>query len=490
MIGLAAGSRLKKTKGNAVTTAPKSIAGELARRIVAMRYGDLPEQAVHWAKIGILDTVAVTLAGSIEDCVRILSNVDGVGAAAGPSLVFGSGRRVPALDAALINGTAAHALDFDDVAHSIGGHPSVPLVPAIVALGEQVEASGKDAILAYVVGFETESRIARAVHPYHYDRGWHPTTTIGVFGTVAAAARILKLTEAETATALSLAASLAAGVKANFGTMTKPLHVGHCARSGVLAALLAKGGFTAGARAFEHPQGYLNVFNGAGNYDTAKIFEDWANPLDIVDPGLGLKQYPCCGSTHPAIDAMLELRRQHDTKPDDVATVEVLTNPRRLPHTDKPKPRNGLEGKFSIQYVTLRALLDGRVVLGHFEDAAVREPRIRKLLPLVRAGAHPEMPADSEEQFAAEVIITTRAGKKLSARVPHRICRGLANPMSREELWAKFEDCALRVLAPTQARPLFEMLERLDGVASIRDLTDTIAARPDAARGMERKKVG
>jgi 2-methylcitrate dehydratase PrpD len=476
-----------------VTAAPgttaTSIADELARRIVAMGYDDLPEQAIRWAKSGILDTVAVTLAGSVEDCARIVSEVEGIGAAEGPSLVFGSDRRVPALDAALINGTASHALDFDDVGDSIGGHPSVPLVPAIVALGEQIGATGADAILAYVAGFETESRIARAVHPYHYDRGWHPTTTIGVFGTVAAASRILGLTEAETATALNMAASLAAGVKANFGTMTKPLHVGHSARSGVLAALLAQRGFTSGRRAFEHPHGYLNVFNGDGNYDAAKIFENWADPLDIVDPGFGLKQYPCCGSTHPAIDAVLKLRRENVIDADAVAAVEVLTNPRRLPHTDKPAPRNGLEGKFSMQYVTMRALLDGRVVLGHFDDAAVHEPRIRKLLPLVRVGAHPEMPADSAEQFAAEVVVTTRAGNKLSARVPHRICRGLANPMSREELWAKFEDCAGRVLVPAAIRPLFEMLENLDQLASLRDLTDAIAVQP-AARSRERKIVG
>ena len=476
-----------------MTAAPESIArtiaGELARRIVALGYRDLPEQAIRWAKIGILDTVGVTLAGSVEDCTRIVAGVEGVGAASGPSLIFGSDRRVPALDAALINGTASHALDFDDVGESIGGHPSVPLVPAIVALGEQVGASGKDAILAYVVGFETESRIARAVHPHHYDRGWHPTTTVGVFGTVAAAARMLNLTETETATALSIAASLAAGVKANFGTMTKPLHVGHSARSGVLAALLAKGGFTAGNRAFEHPHGFFNVFNGAGNYDAAKVFENWADPLDIVDPGFGLKQYPCCGSTHPAIDAMLKLRREHAIDADDVAAIEVLTNPRRLPHTDKPRPTNGLEGKFSIQYVTARALLDGRVALGHFADAAVNEPRIRKLLPLVRAGAHPEMPAESAEQFAAEVVVTTRAGKRLAARVPHQICRGLANPMSEGELWAKFEDCALRALAPTQARPLFEMLQRLDAVAALADLTAMIAVRRGAPK-LERKKVG
>jgi 2-methylcitrate dehydratase PrpD len=450
------------------------IAGELAARIKAFRYDDLPDEAVLWAKTAILDTVGVTLAGSREECVRILESLHGIGEGDGPCLVFGRAARTGPLDAALINGTASHALDFDDVAPSIGGHPSVPLVPAVIALGEMTGAGGKDAITAYVAGFETESRIARAVNFHHYEKGWHPTTTLGIFGTVAASALLLDLSEDETETALALAVSLASGVKANFGTMTKPLHVGHCVRNGMLAAMLAQQGFTSGGEAFEHKQGFLNVFNGPGNFDAEKIFENWADPLDIVEKGLGLKQFPCCGSTHPAINCMLKLVNDDGLKPEDAAGIEILTNPRRLPHTDHPDPKTGLEGKFSIQYVTARALTDGRVVFAHFEDSAVAEKETAKLLPIISVGEHPDMAADSDNQFAAEVTVTTREGAKLSARMDHELGRGPDNPMSRDELWTKFEDCAALAMPKPQIRPLFEMLENLDDVTSMAALTDAV----------------
>ena len=458
------------------------IAKELAGRIGAFSYDVLPDEAVLWAKTAILDTVGVTLAGSGEECVRILESVHGIGDGGGPCLVFGRAARTGPLDAGLINGTASHALDFDDVAPSIGGHPSVPLVPAIIAFGEMTGASGKDVLTAYVAGFETESRIARAVNFHHYEKGWHPTTTLGIFGTVAASALLLGLSEDETETALALAVSLASGVKANFGTMTKPLHVGHCVRNGMLAAILARQGFTAAGDAFEHGHGFLNVFNGPGNFDAEKIFDNWADPLDIVEKGLGLKQFPCCGSTHPAINCMLKLVRDDGLKPRDVAGIEILTNSRRLPHTDHPDPRTGLEGKFSIQYVTARALTDGRVVFAHFEDSAVADPETAKLLPLIGVGEHPDMAAESENQFCAEVIVTTRNGTRLSARIDHELGRGPSNPMSRDELWTKFEDCAALALPEPRIRPLFEMLENLETLGSVADLTGLAALQAAPVR--------
>src|SRR6185437_6190249 len=201
------------------------------------------------------------------------------------------------LDAALVNGTAAHALDFDDVSNSLGGHPSAPILPALFALGEVLDCTGKDFIAAYVAGFETETRIARGVHFHHYEKGWHPTATLGVFGAAAASCHLLGLDRAKTAQALAIAASLASGIKANFGTMTKPLHVGHTARSGLFAALLAEGGFTADNAALEHQQGFLMVYNGAGNFAADAILKDWGRPYDVVNPGPAFKQYPCCGST-------------------------------------------------------------------------------------------------------------------------------------------------------------------------------------------------
>jgi 2-methylcitrate dehydratase PrpD len=278
----------------------------IAERIGAIRYEGLPAEAVRWAKAAILDTVGVTLAGAGEPCARIAAGVLGLGKSSGECLIFGSGQRATPLDAALINGTAAHALDFDDVSNSLGGHPSAPILPAIFALGEVLDCPekpvrGRDFVTAYVAGFETETRIARGVHFHHYEKGWHPTATLGVFGAAAASCHLLGLDRAKTAQALAIAASLASGIKANFGTMTKPLHVGHTARNGLFAAMLACDGFTANDAALEHKQGFLMVFNGAGNFDAEVILRDWGEPYDIVRPGLGVKQHPCCGSTHPAI---------------------------------------------------------------------------------------------------------------------------------------------------------------------------------------------
>src|SRR4051795_13516341 len=270
----------------------------ITERIGHIAYADLPPEAVHWAKNAILDTIGVTLAGAAEPCTRIVARVLNTGAERGECLIFGTDRRAALLDAALINGTAAHALDFDDVSNSMGGHPSAPIVPALFAAGETLDSTGRDIIAAYVAGFETETRIGRGVNLHHYEKGWHPTATLGVFGAAAACSHLIGLDRAKTAQALAIASSLASGIKANFGTMTKPLHVGHAARGGLFAAMLAREGFTANDAALEHRQGFLSVFNGAGNFNTDEILADWGRPYDLVSPGIGIKQHPCCGSTH------------------------------------------------------------------------------------------------------------------------------------------------------------------------------------------------
>ncbi|HEX2940036.1 MAG TPA: MmgE/PrpD family protein, partial [Rhodopila sp.] len=237
-----------------------TLATHIAERIHALRFEDISSAALDWTASAFVDTVGVALAGMQEPGPGILMRVPGVSTAKGPALILGTSRRTTALDAALVNGTAAHALDYDDVAGSLGGHPSAMLVPMLLPLAEMLGRPGRDVVLAYVVGFETMCHIARGVNHHHYEKGWHPTATLGVFGTVAAASRMLGLDTARTATALGIATSFASGLKANFGTMTKPLHVGHAVRDGLLAALLAEGGFTANPAAFEHKQGFLDVF--------------------------------------------------------------------------------------------------------------------------------------------------------------------------------------------------------------------------------------
>ncbi len=180
---------------------------------------------------------------------------------------------------------------------------------------------------------------------------------------------------------------MASGIKANFGTMTKPFHVGHTTRNGLLAALLAKEGMTANAGALEHPQGFFAVYNGAGTFKPERLLEHWGDPFDLVEPGIAFKRHPCCGSTHPAVDAMLHLRETHGLSPERVAKVESWTHPRRLQHTNRPNPQSGLDGKFSIQYVLARALMHGIVSMEHFSDDAVRDPATRALMTRVHVRA-------------------------------------------------------------------------------------------------------
>ena len=329
-----------------------TLAVQIAERIHALRYHDITPDAHAWIASAFVDTVGCTLAGIMQDGPQILLRVPGVAVAAGPALIHGTNRRTSVLDAALVNGVASHALDYDDVVGSMGGHPSVMLIPALIPLGEMLGSSGCDLVTAYVAGFETVCRIGRGVHHHHYEKGWHPTATLGIFGTVAGAARLLHLSVEHTAIALGMAASFAAGLKANFGTMTKPLHVGHGIRDGLFAALMAQEGFTASPGAFEHRQGFLDVFNGAGTYATARILDNWYDPIECAGAGdPGLKPYPCCGSTHPSVSRMIALATAHDLKPDQVARITVMPHARRLPHTNNPDPRTSLAAKFSIQYL-------------------------------------------------------------------------------------------------------------------------------------------
>jgi 2-methylcitrate dehydratase PrpD len=450
------------------------LAIRLAEHVVAFREADITPKALAWAKTAIIDTVGVTFAGVPEPCVQILLGTPGIAEAPGDSLIFGTRRRTSPLDATLINGTAAHALDFDDFNGHIGGHASVMLFPPLLALSDGMQVTGRQLVAAFVVGYELMIRMARGVNPRHYDMGWHPTATLGTFAAAAASSHLLNLDVPKTATALALAASMASGIKSNFGTMTKPFHVGHATRNGLLAALLAERGFEANARALEAKQGFLDVFNGPGTYDIDRMFSGWGAPWEIEDVSNGLKQFPCCGSTHPAIFMMLKLREEEGITADAAERIEILAHPRRLPHTDNPDPRSPLQAKFSIQYATARALADGAVRLEHFEGDAYEESRVQRLLKITSAGPHPDMASDSPKHFGAEVRVTLKDGRQVSRRVDHMVGRSPEFPMTSAELFEKFSDCAKRALPKAQIAPLYDRLETLDSVADMRQVTRLI----------------
>ena len=456
-----------------------NLARHFAERITALKYENLPPEAVYWSKVAVLDTLGVMLAGSCEEPPHIVEDVLGL-SGKGDCLIVGGERRAGPLDAALINGTAAHVLDFDNTAAHMGGHVSAVMVPALLAAAEAFDVSGRDLLLGHTVGYEVGARIGQAVNFYHTDLGWHPTWTIGVFAVTAACARMLNLTTEQTETALAMATSLSGGTKANFGTMTKSLHAGSCARNGLQAVLLARKGFTANPNAFEHKQGFFNVFNGKDKYDAAKATAHWADPLDIVVPGASYKLYPCCYSTHAAIEAALNIVKQHGKlDPQQIARVESHTADVRLLHTDRPDPNSELDAKFSVQYCVLRALIDGKVVMEHFENEAYRDAVIRETLPRVQAIPLQGVAFDKEDPFNALVKVTLTDGRTLESSVVFPLGRTSANPIALADLQAKFENCAGRVLPAKTAKAVAQCVDGMESLKRVRDLmTMVVPSKP------------
>jgi 2-methylcitrate dehydratase PrpD len=428
-----------------------SVIERLAAYAVGESFEKLPEATVHAAGRAILDTLGVTLAGSAEPtAMRVRALVAHRGAAE-EATVIGTPLRGTVEDAALANGAASHALDYDDLSQSLSGHPSVPVLSAALALAERQRAPGAALLAAFVVGVEIEAKLGRALNPAHYEAGWHATATLGVFGAAAASARLLGLSPERTAHALAVAASMASGVKANFGTDCKPWHVGHAARCGIEAALLAEAGFTGNPRALEHGDGFGST-HGAGTppaWDLATA--GLGAPHDLVDPGVGVKRFPACASTHQALDATLALAEEHAIDPPAVTAVECGVS-YMVPHQlIYDQATTGLQGKFSMPYCVAVALLDRTVGLAQFADERVCRADVRALMPRVRMFVHPEQTtrASLPTRFS-EVAISLADGRRLTRRVRH--AKGQPqNPLTDAELTAKFHDCAARVLPRERA---------------------------------------
>jgi 2-methylcitrate dehydratase PrpD len=456
---------------------------QLAKSARAIGLDAVPFEALETAKMALLDTIGVTLAGSGEECVRFVRAAAGP-FASGPASLFGSDEMVAPLDAALINGTAAHALDFDDCSNTMGGHPSAPIIPALYALAEREGASGAQLLEAYVTGFEVETKIGRAVNFTHYEKGWHPTSTLGTFGAAAACARLLGLSEERFAAALAIAASMAAGLKANFGTMTKPFHVGQCSRNGLLAALLSAEGMTANLAALEDAQGFFNVYNGAGNFDPERLFAEFASPFDLIEPGVAFKRHPCCASTHPALDALLKIRSENALSADRIKSIRSWTHPRRLRHTNRPNPRSGLDAKFSIQYVLARAALEGVVRLEHFSDAGINDPAVRAFMARIEAAPHPDAVMDTTEHFFADVRITTTDGTVFDAHIDRPLGRDRNHPLPPMALETKFRDCASLVLNAEATSAIEDAVLGIENLNDVREIGRLIraGAKPAQAR--------
>jgi 2-methylcitrate dehydratase PrpD len=437
---------------------------QLGRFVATLRYEDLPPQVRDYVKVGFTDCAGVMIAGSSEDAVRILRTT--LEPPAGEATLYFSPASAPALAAALINGVAAHALDYDDVAHR--GHPSAVLVPAILAEAQALGASGKDMIVAYAAGYETWAELVAREPDQHHEKGWHPT---GVFGSIAAAAAcasLRKLDAEKTAHAIALGASQSAGVMANFGTMTKPFHAGRSGQSGLLAARLAANGFTAALDALEHRQGFLAAVSPKGRMDLdgpIAAGKTWR----MFDEKLSVKKYPLCYCTHRALDAVLDLVKATPIEPAKIENVTVSTSPHYASILRNHAPQTALEGKFSMEFAMACALTTGRAGPAELRDDLVTSPQVQALMKRVSVRTDERQDTQGRAPYDMVVVETTDRRRLESAKVKD-VRGGPELPLDREELWTKFEGC-LRMNPPTfAARELFDALMSLEQAARVGNL--------------------
>jgi 2-methylcitrate dehydratase PrpD len=445
----------------------------LARFVADVTSRAIPPAAITRAKHALIDGLGVTIAGSIEPVSKIIA--DHVSATSrGNATVIKGGARVSAADAAFANATAGHALDFDDSNFVMGGHPTVALMPALLAVAEERGTGGREILEAYVVGFEIATRLANAVHFEHYEKGWHPTATLGIFGATAAVARLMRLTQEQVVHALALSASMASGVKANFGSMAKPAQVGHASSKGVLCAQLAAAGFTANPAALEGKQGFFEVYNGAVNYraEACSVFGD---ELEIMRSGLKFKKYPSCGSTHAPIDAALDLIRERPLRTEEIDTVTIAMNQRRITHVNRPRVTNGLEGKFSIQYTIAAALIDGTISLGHFNDKNVSRPDLQQLVERVNA-----VGVAGLESLSQQCELTVKLNDGTTRSVKRDDAEGRGSEEFVRYLKPKFIDCVEQAYPRDHAEALFAALDGFDTLTDIKPTVRMLAGEAAA----------
>ena len=432
----------------------------LARYGLDVSYKSLPKEVVHQAKRCFLDLLGVALRGSRQPLAKILlKTVQELGGKP-QATVLGVGVKTSVTNAALVNGAMAHALDYDDTHVRGMGHPSAPLIPAVLAVAEWKGASGKAALEAFIAGFEVETRIGRGMGLKHYDRGWHSTATFGRFGAAVAAGKLLGLSLDQMKMAMGLAGTQAAGLRLVFGTMTKPFHPGKSAFDGVLSALLAQRGFTCAPNIIEGKKGYLEALGDESRLEP--MVENLGRKYEVLNNTF--KPYASCLMTHPTIDAVLEMRNKYHLRPEDIAEISCDVSKFCLDSAGQAEPKTGLAGKFSTYYCAALAMAEGVAGEGMFTDRKVLDPKMVALRKKVRARIVP-----GYEDTQAKVAIATKGGKTYTAYVdtPKGDPR---NPPTDKELEEKFRTLAPVALSKPQMDRLVKTVWNLDELANIRQL--------------------
>jgi 2-methylcitrate dehydratase PrpD len=460
--------------GDAMTQVTK----EAAAFVQQLRFEDLPAEALRIGKRCILDGVGLILAGSFQKCTEIVKkHVMRFGKTPEATILGKDSVQVAAELAALANGTAGHAMDWDDTQLSVTPdriyglltHPTIPPLTASLALSEKLGGvSGEMFMAAFLAGFEVECKIAEAIKPDHYKKGFHTSGTVGTFGAAVAAAKLLNLTEMQLRHTMGIAASASAGIRVNFGTMTKPLHVGRASQNGITAALLARDGFEANTDALDGPWGYFQVLG--GGFDTEKIIGCFGNPHTIVDPGVSIKPYPCGVLTHPSMDAMLSLMSEHDVKPDDIDQAVLYAGSNILNPIRYSVAHDELEAKFCMPFLLTAIAISRKAGVREFTPDFVDASQTRMLMNRIRTEFDPAIEAQGWDKIRSRLEVTLKDGRKLVKEADERYRGGPDNPLSDEALQGKFTDCTEDFLTSEAREKIFETIADVDKLEDISTL--------------------
>jgi 2-methylcitrate dehydratase PrpD len=456
----------------------EKLTAQVAEFVVKTQLSDIPGETIALGKKSILDGLGLALSGSKAETAGLVQQyVKSLGCGPGGASVLGFGVKMPARFAALANGIAIHVDDYDDTqlasakdrVYGLLVHPTVCVLPAALATAEVGGMSGKDLFVAYQVGVEVECKIAEAISPRHYEDGFHSTGTIGVFGSASACARLKGLDAVHTARAFAIAASQAAGLRENFGTMMKPFQAGHATESGVVAADFAAIGWTGAEQILEAERGFFHAYG--GTYDPAVITERLGQPWTLQDPGVSIKPFPSGSLTHPGMTELLRLMQVNAIHAADVAQVEVGTNHNMLNTLIHHRPTKGLQAKFSMEFCMAILLLDGKADQTKFTDAVANRPDVQETIGRVRFYTDPEAEKAGYDKMTTILKITLKDGRVISGRADFG--KGSpSNPMSYDEVADKFLGCAAFAEWPTtKANQVIATVRRLEDVSDVRTLT-------------------
>lgn len=456
---------------------------DVAQFVVEATVDAVPDEVLHLAKRSIIDGIGLAVAGAQSDVGEIVrDHVVSLGCKE-EATILGAGTAAAARLAAFVNGVGIHADDYDDTQLAVASdrvyglltHPTAPVLPAALAICERDDRNGADLLLSYLVGVEVETKVSEAIAPRHYEDGFHSTGTAGAIGSGIAAAKLLRLDRDATAMCMSVAASQSAGLRENFGTMTKPFHAGRAAESGVVAGDLVARGLTAATSILEANRGFFSA--AGGGYDPAALEGKLGNPWTFTSPGVSIKPHPSGSLTHPGMGAMRDLIIKHDIRAEDVERVTVGTNrhmPNALIHHE---PKDGLAAKFSMEFCMAILLLERRAGLAEFRNEVVNRPEVQELISRVDFGVDEEAEADGYAAMTTIIEVTLNDGSSLRTR--DSFGKGSPqNPMSDDELLNKFVQCMeWGGRSESDAREFAKRIFDIDKEPSVRALIATLEGR-------------